>query len=447
MSDSIIPTSKAVSSSGEQDGNKATFEPAIERPAGKVEIDGGLSFEVEALAHASASELARQIVDEISAAAEASKIVFLDDKLAAAVSLHRALEAQCDVLRRAFESTRGSAVESLGWLEEELEKGFEAESFSSEEGPISHGAPASMRRKAVDSGLAAAANILSYFGVDETYSGRSADVSERALVFEIARHCDEAGIDFTWPSLDFVIRDLGRAPTYLMRLNQVEAAAVDANHRVQELSERVDGLDDDDERLGEAQRRLDHVFRRYESASAIFDQLQQTFLSDYENEGLGTSELAQLGERVSREAEQGNVHFLTAKVEKAGGSYRVRRHLWQAITLEPPLTFSGGSIVSFALLDDEGNILASGCPSDQTRFLAHPRRWSTEDGGPRAGFQSFFLGVAVTLAAFVAMVFGNILESPELDVLSLMLGAVAVSAFLLSLSGIYEAVASRTKSE
>jgi hypothetical protein len=66
--------------------------------------------------------------------------------------------------------------------------------------------------------------------------------------------------------------------------------------------------------------------------------------------------------------EEESVFFLTAKVEKAGGSYRIRRNLVQMLTRRDPLTFSGGVVVSFALLDRQGDFVTAATLRERKAF-------------------------------------------------------------------------------
>ncbi len=464
MAEPIIKPSKA--EPGAQETSPAAVDLDAAKPAGTTEVDAGMTFEVEALAHEAATELAKRIRDGVrKKVAAGARIVFLDAKLAAAVSMHRSFLWQCKVLIGSFRSARDVAARGTEWLAEEAAAGAPggghllrlrprlgsraADAAAARNrgvaAPAGGGGQRMFTGPGLISGLSTAVNLLGYFGVDTSYSGRSASVSERALVMEVARMLTE-DYEFSWPSLDFVLHDRdGDVPGYLQKLSGVTVVAEEASDRIQLLAELVNALEEDDERLGAAQRKLDQAHQLYDSSSAVLDQLKEGFFSDTARHDMTPSELIQLGERLvameqdrAAAAAGGQVHFLTTSVEKAGGSYRIRRHLWQAITLEPPLTFTGGCIVSFALLDADGEFTTSGTSSYQVDYRAHPRQWSSrgEDLPAAIAVRRLLLGLFVVVVVVLVLIGQDLVKPPSsIDLMAPLGGAAAALALAIFLLG------------
>jgi hypothetical protein len=349
---------------------RSQAERAVATPLeGKTTVDDTIRFECEVLAHRSAAVLAARIAEEIDATVHKRKpctIHFLDATLALALGLHRTFYQQCDVLGQAFESAAERARRGIEALKDKRALTAKPEAAVLTVGTVLTGA------------LATTANLLSYFNLDTSFFGRSASVTEQVLVMELARRlrsCSE--LSFRWPSYSAIPtvdtpqnNSIGHTPP-LHLLNRIAAKQEDAVGLIHELATEVHRLGDRNVLLPTARLALDRAHEAYDSATAVFAELRETFLSSKEDARASPGFLLQIAADVLRAREEPTAAngtpgqtpqrlFLTARVEVAGGSYRIRRTLFQALKRQDPLTFTGGCIVTFALLDSEGDFLAAG---------------------------------------------------------------------------------------
>lgn len=331
--------------------------PDVEQPKGETTIDDQLVFEVEALAHTAASELAARIAHHVARAvgklADEEKpdtIVFLDDELNAALALHDAFEAQCQSLEGAFRHAQNLADKALLSLR----------------GGGTHARPQLAVIGAlggVASGVAAVANLVGYFRADTSFAGRSATVGTRAFVMELARFLSEqlSATQFQWPSYTTSLLAPASRWTPLARLSAVQAAADAADRAILQLADRISLLAPQDARILHARRALDQAYASDEGASALLSQILGDFLAPSEDGNRAPLQQLRLAAEV-RELmgrDQAKVLFLRADVEAAGGSYRTKRSLWTTLFGAEGLAMTGGAVVSYSLLRPTGYFIDS----------------------------------------------------------------------------------------
>ncbi len=363
----------------------------LKLPEGGTEIDAQMSFEVSAVAHAAASKVAEEITCRVKAAIAGSKsalVLFLDERLAAALALHRSFGHQCEVLHGAFESAQSiaeagaTALEASGRRDMEEDSGLEF-------------APATAA--VATAGLSAAVNLLGLLEGTTHYFGREVKVSQQALVMELAREmlgCP--GLRFRWPSIG-VTPSMAAAPASLPSFEHLHGLAATADRAqiaVHDLAVRVQELPDDDLHLPAARLALDRAHAAHDGAAAILDELRQSFFIAGEDGGDSPAHLLQMADDVmalldggdggtksedegggaqddeaeSNPADESEVYFLTARIETAGGSYRIRRTFLQLLSGWDPMTFSGGVVVSFALLNRDGDFVAAGTLRERAAY-------------------------------------------------------------------------------
>lgn len=377
MSEPPIPPTEPTSSS-ESDAAEVPPPSPVE---GRTVIDEALSFESTILAHKAVSVLATRIADQIAVATRERApctIYFLDNTLALALGLHQTFYQQCDVLGRVFDTASDRAERGLEELRKRKRQDKDPEKAKAT--ALSVGGVVTAATGAV----AVAANLLSYFNVDTSYFGREAEVGQQALVMELARRLlPRTGISFRCPSLGAASASVtprkAEAPAPLHALNTVAEKQEEAFAAIHDLSSVVHQMADDDPQLAPARLALSRAHEAHDSAAAVFAELRETFLSTKGETGMSPAFLLRLASDVLQDTpadkaggeEQGGEAnpaeerppeqlFLTARIETSGGSYRIRRHLFQWLNGEDPLTFTGGSIASFALLDADGAFLAAG---------------------------------------------------------------------------------------
>lgn len=419
-------------------GKPAGGGAVTDTPTGTTTIDDGLSFDVEQMAHQAAAELSAEIADAIAARALESiqpptpvvEVIYLDDKLSTALTLHRTFIRQCEILEKSFRQTKRIAlqgIEALANQEGEEPTKDPAPYFvrqlgtrpnpraavvSELQGDGTRSAPLSFGQFIADRAapLEAAVNLLSFFNVDTEYHGRRATVSDRAFLMSLAEKLRLHDISFRWPSLALPIAAAEvDATSYFSKLNRTARSADEANNQVQTLATLVNSLEEDDPDLGFGKQVLSNAHQHYESSRVVLDDLRETFFGTPQRHGLTSSEMLLLAESVLRQGsgddeKAGHTFFLVANIEKSGGDYRTRRHLWQALTGEPQLAFSGGSIVSYALLDRDAAFVTSDIVSTK---LSYRSRFSNYFEDRPTGSFTAFAGVVVTAAALIALlVFG-----------------------------------------
>lgn len=347
-------------------------------PQGETTIDDALIFETQALAHHAAGVLAIRIAERVRqrlAEETPCQVVFLDEELALALSLVRSFRQQCEVLEKSFDSAAARArtgLTSLGKGRRKPTKSITAAAAVT---------TAAAAVTAVTGTVSAAVNLLGFFAVDTRYFGRDAEVSQQALVMELARHLGRTdGISFRWPTLVAAAasREASRPIPSLGLLSRVAESREKAAAVIQVLADGAYRLADDDPRLPAARLALDRSHATYDSASAVLDEIRDSFFRAGDGPRTSTGYLLQIADDFLRGGDGSgrkddpndegiSRYFLTARVEAAGGSYRTRRHLFQLFTGDR-LSYSGGCIVSFALLDGAGNFLTSGLEQHREPF-------------------------------------------------------------------------------
>lgn len=449
MSTPIIPPTPATPSSG-QASVRAALD--VDKPAGTTTIDDAMAIEVESLAQIAASKLAGEVADRVFQAQAKTKtktktILYLDAKAVSALSLYRTFELQCTVLSQGFASAStiaDKAFERLKYQRATPQAGKSIKNATEATQPQGVGPLGLIPTATLPAtlGLTAAANLLGFFSVDTEYRGRAASVSEQAFVFELARCLQKKQLTFWWPSLTFVLEFPAppddNPPDYLKRMNNVTDAASKATTAIANLATFVNNLPDNDPRFPVARDALDRAHRFFDSSSAIYDDLRRRFLAQGSAPETTLGELIQLGSRLKASA--GTDHmFLAARVEKAGGSYRIRKHMWQALTGEPPLTFTGGCIVSFALLDKTGAFLESGTVHHRLGYRSHPGSWDTANVSGEDNFWTvlqkalFRREVLVPIALFGVLAVAVSQMASRIDSVRILLTSTAAAGVLVGL--------------
>jgi hypothetical protein len=231
-------------------------------------------------------------------------------------------------------------------------------------GPLAAGASAA---------LATAVHLAGFFRQDTQYHGRKVTVTDRALVAELARLVNaRPDTTFRWPHLGIserLFEDTEAVPSFLTAFQAATAAQSRAAVAVTDLAIAAQSLDEKDPRLQAARLALDRAHELLDSGSDILDSIRDALYSPDES-GETLLQRLQLATDVAADvaANPSERFFLRIWVEAAGGSYRVRKSLWGSLLARDGLGFSGGVIVTFALLDHSGKLLTSGILTQRRAF-------------------------------------------------------------------------------
>jgi hypothetical protein len=367
-----IPPNEPKNSGGaqapaEETDNKSSKTESLQ---GTTTVDENLRFEVDALAHVSASKIARSIAQRVKDAVRPSAdkralLIFLNDGLIQALEFYRTFFVQVRLLIRSFDGALEAAADGLKPLAAApkipIVAGVEKE-------PMLKIAVAPAAAIASVTGVVSAGlNLLALFRRDVAYHGRAVEISEPALVVEIARFVhDIPGLSLYWPALGLgpdLIPALDDPPAFLKKIEEASHARDRATSKIHELSVAIGELSKNDPKIRAAQFALDRAHDLFDSADSVLRQLS-TSLAEAKDTGIVPVQLLQRAHDVQArvekaQSEQVDVYFLYAPIESAGGSFRIRRSLFRTMFTGDGLSVSGGSIVSFALLKKDGEIVAS----------------------------------------------------------------------------------------
>lgn len=340
---------------------------------GATTVDDNMKFEVEALSHVAVGALASQIAVRIKEMIRPNapvRIIFLNEGLAHALEFHQSFLAQLGILKSSFLGAAQAAEQGLKPLPKKGQKPSKAFRAPSGSGAASITAVGA---------VSAAVNLLALFRQDTNYYGRKVEISEPALVVELARHLNEIeGVSFRWLGLGLSAETfLGStlSPRFLTELQDVMGDRDEATGKIHRLAVAIGNLPKNDAKIKPAQFALDQAHELHDSADGILRQLTSSLSNPDQETGVAPIQLLKRASELQTEIIQNHtkLYLLYARVETAGGSYRVRRNLFRTLFLGDGVSFSGGSVASFALFEPDGEFVLSGNLRRREAFLSFER--------------------------------------------------------------------------
>ena len=259
--------------------------------------------------------------------------------MAAALESVELFDAQCLILRNAFVEAKEIA-----------ERGLAAAGQIQAEG-------------IPETAAAAAVSLLGVLKEDVVYSGRSVKIEESTIAAELGRFV-QGRLTFLWPSLfitDRCSKDKDgktNQPQSVVQLNDVMGFRQRAAEAINGLTGLIRSMADTDEMMSLARALQDQARLQFDSADVILRQFSLASLQTNEKTGLTSLGAVELGYKVRSHLISGT-HLIWVRVAAAGGSYRMRTGLLPSL-LGKGLSYSGGVVLAYALLNHCGEVVISG---------------------------------------------------------------------------------------
>jgi hypothetical protein len=349
---------------------------------GKTTIDDKMFFDPERLSYESAAKIAKRIGKAVANSVNNKAVVIAGVRLLADFANLQAVYVLLDNLRRDYESL-GELVRSI---ERKPEKRAAVESLATETVAAAAGTVSGIVSPAT-AAVSAALGLVSLFREDVEYHGKKTVVD--SLGFEIALAAEIKNLGATHVYVpDLVVLSAldskaSSLQTKLIQVQQAKAATWNAVGPLMTELVRLEGeLDEavkkeDQTAVERLSVQVSNMRRNLAPVSDPLTRLDQR-LSDFENKmnqvepSSGLQELARLlrAETLEHRAPV----FLHATVVSTGGYYRVTRNLFRTLFVGDGLSFAGGAIARWALLESDGAVASGGI--DVMALKGKFGRWS-----------------------------------------------------------------------
>lgn len=335
--------------------------PLVQPLEGTTSVDEKLFFEPERLSYQAAASLAAEVRRAIVDAVKDKDVIIAGTALLVDLANIRAVEESLAVLEKDYSSLAG--VWRPAPAVPVMKTGLALNAFAV--------LPAA---SAVISG---ALGILSFFREDVDYRGIRTVVDPLAFELALAGELASAGA-----AKGVYVAELfaptGGASNLVERLDLTHQARIRvwqlAAPRIAELA-RLDGELDAASREGN-QERVDRLVSKIAKIRRILDPLTEPLsrldrrLDELEaglnrtDDKTGLTTLARLlrAEAIREAAAPGAV-FVHAAVVSSGGHHRISRHLLRMIFLGDGLSFTGGAVIRWAVVERSGNVVKAGIKS------------------------------------------------------------------------------------
>lgn len=281
---------------------------------GKLTVDDNVMIECQILTYKAVSEIAVQISGEVKKTGVKRVIIYNESDLNAVLS-YKAFIWQVNLLKEQYDSA----------LAGEEKEGFKFVESAAAVAGVSAGA------FVLKSFLGAA----SLFRADADVKGKKVDVSDEALVAEVARALKSADVTTIYPV--FINTVPGKLLSVLSGLSEIKESA---DQKIIEWS---------------ANAKFKDKVTRLKNLNAQYEKILSSLAGADEKTG-SVSRLEKLmkGETLSTKLDEGDTDVLYLKVAAGGGNNKsVRNLLWTR------LEHSGGAVITYFLLSKDGDIKAS----------------------------------------------------------------------------------------
>jgi hypothetical protein len=289
---------------------------------GKHTLDDNVAMECKILTYKAMSEIAFQISEEIKNINEnmgIERVIICNQDDFNRVLLYKTFIKQVQLLKKQYEG----AMEPIPIP------------LAAQPIRIVHFVPPFIAAvAAVPAVLKSFVDIASLLRIDTDIKGKDTEIVDEAVVAEIARALNSAGITTVYPVLTNKIPD-----EVLGDLSELPGLKREADTKIKEWCEN--------EAFADKVAFLKNLNIQYETILAgLFGVDEKT--------GINRLETLIKGEILSTELDKGNTDVLYLKVVAGGGNNKVTRNL-----LYSQLSHSGGAIITYFLLSKEGIIKIS----------------------------------------------------------------------------------------
>jgi hypothetical protein len=362
--------------------------PVPQPLAGQTTTDDKMVFEPERLSYRSARRLATDIANELRGRSKADPIIIASLSELADIANLRGTNVMIDMLRKDYEQaakSAGTAVERRTAL------------LSTEGGiaTLIEALPALTPLSGIATAVNAGLGLASLFRQDVSFSGSA--VSVDAIAFEIALAAALKKLEFEHvllPALG-VFPSNPQSPSLAERLQSVDQAKLEVWKVVRPLISELVALDTqlDLQSRAKNQSEIDRLTGEINSLRADlspiseplaaldqrWSQLQGEWQKVASDTGLTGFARLLRAEAIQREG----TLYLHAAVVSNGGHRRITRSLLRTMFTGDNLTFTGGVVVRWALLDSSGEVQQGGLLTRHKTLSASPglvkrvKKWFT----------------------------------------------------------------------
>lgn len=337
---------------------------------GKTTIDDKMFFEPERLSYQSAVRIAQKIADQVSQEVNGELVVIAGTSLLADFANLQAVYLVLESLRRDYEAIARQA-ESL--TKRTILVQPELESLALPEADNLAVAAASAAFAPATTLVSAALGLVSLFREDVEFRGIKTIIDPLSfeLTLAAAVKAKKANKVFV-PDLMAIPLAEAQAGSLRDRLEKVQNAKAQAwaavGPMIIELVHLEAALDQavkdkDQKRLDRLTAEVSRLSRDLKPLSDPLGRADQR-LADLQNQWNQVEESSQLS-LLARLLRAEAIHakkplYLHAKVVSSGGHHRVSRNLLRMIFLGDGLSFAGGAIARWALLENDGSVAKGG---------------------------------------------------------------------------------------
>lgn len=406
----IIPTTPSTAETDRKQDERATGGGAsrVKALEGSTSIDDKVFLECEILAHAAIARIADEVAEEVMEAVKKNPsqpgahptLFFLDDSLAPSLHLFSSLQLQLALIEKSFHAVAPGVCEGV--------RKAAALSMRASTAPV---------LSTVTGVMEGAFDLLGLFRQDTQLTGRTVTIQETALLLGLARALRAKDCEVIYPKLltfqadrdiqmsqdqlsklfDAVFRArqeaADRLRPALQKLADLERAILGGEREHAEATiERQKDLEASSQDLKvqmvATKKDIDPDLVLFENTDSRWHELQKAMATADEKSGLVPLQmLSRAGEVIERFQSAESAYLLFASGVVAGGTMRIKKSLWSTLFTGDGLEFSGGAVVTYALLDGAARICASGTHRFMTPFGRFP-----DASKPLEGFTSLSRG-------------------------------------------------------
>ena len=343
--------------------------PAVTPLEGTTKIDEKMFFEPERLSYESAAQLAREIAERCAARVQGRTVVIAGTDLLRDFANLQACLATLEDLKTTYQAIAASATGAAGRMgaRPRASAALAAAAVAAAAAAGAAAPPLAVAAAAVNAAL----GLASLFRQDTEFSGRKTNVDELAFEIELASRLAQRGAGAVFIPDLLVFTPAAGANSLQARLKDVEqaraAAANIAGPMVAQLVLLEGQLDQavrakDQATVDAVTAEVTALRQDLQPVTAPLDRADRR-LSDLQTQWAaadagGLTLLARLLRAEALQTKQ--ALYLHAHVVSSGGHFKTTRSLLRTIFTGDGLSFQGGVVVRWALLEASGAVTMGG---------------------------------------------------------------------------------------
>ena len=345
------------------DSTRGSAVGKLDLQGGDTTIDEKLTIDVELSCYAQLRGVIDVVKKRITERTDppvpqqTTHIFFLDSALRTALDLVATIGVQLANLKNAYAGAAATATGALAALAAPaLPTNRQTPAFVA----FTALAPVAVASAAADAAVA----LIGALKRDTRYFGRQVVIPEQAFALALAHAWETSpSVEFHYPTL-FVPPTATREQLMKDVVTAFDAAIEERKGASQALSAllaHVSRLDPVASAFLTAKPALDTARDQFDAAETVFDTVSTRLGKADEKTGLTGLQLMERAAFVASIASDpaARSFYLFAQVVSAGGAFRTVNNFFRALVRSDGLEHSGGCIVTFALFDTNGRLIAS----------------------------------------------------------------------------------------